>query len=91
MRLGQLCSSEDDKSAIVTAAGFIQYVLEALYFAICNKLIKSTDTTSEWRETTVPVLLMRRQVVLTITDLVQYLRGTTAGEALVNRGSWCHI
>ena len=59
------------------------YVLEALYFCLANDLKKPSEITADWIEANVPIIFLRRQSVLTVTDLVTGLKKTKAGAALV--------
>ena len=68
MRLGHICSKEAEKCDNATAQDLIQYFLEALEWNL--RQTKTLDVTLDWLEKQVPVILGRREVALTVNDLV---------------------
>ncbi len=83
MRFGQLCGKDSEKSDNATVQDLIQYSLEALEWNL--RLVKKLDVTQDWLEKQVPLLLGRREVALTVKDLVTDLGRTSVGEALVKQ------
>ena len=83
MRLGQICSKEAEKSDSATVQDLVQYTLEALENNL--RLVKVFDVTQDWLEKHVPVILGRREVAISVGDMVADFERTKLGEALVKQ------
>ena len=85
MRIGQLCGKESEKSDSASGGDLVQFVLSAIYFQL--KHVKLVDITLEWLQAQVPVLLMRRNIVSTVRDLVTDLDSEAARAQFAQHGA----